>query len=58
MYYYQMRRQKLFQTTRIQVPRKLEDAPTEAFTITEHGSSSYWALKELKEFRMVTKEKR
>jgi NTP pyrophosphatase (non-canonical NTP hydrolase) len=47
---------KLFQTTGIQVPQKLEEALTEAFATTQDGESSYWALKELKEFRLVTKE--
>jgi hypothetical protein len=42
----------------LQTPRKLEEALTEAFTTTEDGESSYWALKELKKFRVVTKERR
>jgi hypothetical protein len=35
----------------------LEEALTEAFTTTQDGRSCYWALRELKEFRLVTKEK-
>jgi superfamily II DNA helicase RecQ len=48
---------KLFQTAGPQAPRKLEEALTEAFTTTQDNRSSFWALKELKEFRLVTKEK-
>jgi hypothetical protein len=48
---------KLFQTVGIQVPGRLEEAMTEAFNTTKDGRRSYWALKELKEFRPVTKEK-
>jgi hypothetical protein len=48
---------KLLQTTGLQIPRKLEEALTEAFRTTQNGKSSFWALKKLKEFRIVTKEK-
>jgi hypothetical protein len=48
---------KLFQTAGIQTARKLEEAMTQAFETTEDGLSSYWALKELKDFRIVSKEK-
>jgi hypothetical protein len=48
---------KLFQTAGLQVPRKLKEVLTEAFTTTQDGKSCYWESKELKEFRLVTKEK-
>jgi hypothetical protein len=35
----------------------LEEALTEAFTTTQDSKSSFWALKELNELRLVTKEK-
>jgi hypothetical protein len=48
---------KLFQTVGIQVPRKLEEALDETFKTTQDGRSSFKALKDLKQFRMVPKEK-
>jgi hypothetical protein len=48
---------KLFQTAGLQTPRRIEEALREAFTTTQDSKSSFWALKELKEFRLVTKEK-
>jgi hypothetical protein len=48
---------KLFQTAGLQVPRKLEEVLTEAFMTTQDGRSCFWALRELKEFRLVRKEK-
>jgi hypothetical protein len=43
--------------TGLQTPRTVEEALAEVFQTTQDGKSCYWALKELRAFRIVSKEK-